>query len=307
MRRVNPTVIAVAVLGLLILVAVALAVMRRGSSDQDKLSDREAAGAAATGPQARCASQATYDRIKDELFRQAAQVRKSDQAAFDRLSAYASVRMQRPLLRSRDDELGTVRCTGHLSLDLPPGVAVVGGRRTLSADIDYVMQPAADGSGDVVLLEGADPIVLPLATLSRVGGSTGNQQADVLGPVAPGTPVPPLDPGLPPAAGERPPPPAVPQANRVSPSFNCRYARSSSEIAVCSDPALAALDRQMAEQYFRALSVAGPRQRVLLTTTRGAFLRFRDQCPSEACIAETYRGRMREIRDVMAGTWRPQR
>ena len=306
MRRTNPAVIAAAVLGLLILVAAVLAVMRRGSSDQDKLSDREAAGAA-SGPQTRCASQATYDRIKDELFRQAAQVRKSDQAAFDRLSAYASVRMQRPLLRSRDDELGTVRCTGHLSLDLPPGVAVVGGRRTLSADIDYVLQPAADGSGDVVLLEGADPIVLPLATLSRTGSPAGAPQDDVLGPVAPGTPAPPLAPGLPPVAGEPPPPPAVPQANRVSPSFNCRYARTSGEIAVCNDPALAALDRQMAAQYFRALSVAGPRQRTLLTTTRGAFLRFRDQCPIEACIAETYRGRMREIRDIMAGDWRPQR
>ena len=42
---------------------------------------------------------------------------------------------------------GAVSCSGSLSLDLPPGVGVVGGRRTLSADVDYVVQQAADGSG----------------------------------------------------------------------------------------------------------------------------------------------------------------
>ena len=305
MRRITPAILAAIAIGLLVFVIVVVMMTRPRTAGEDKLSDAQAAGAGASAPQTRCASQATYDRIKDELFRQAAQVRKSDQAAFDRISAYASVRMQRPLLRSRDEELGTVRCTGQLSLDLPPGVVVVGGRRTLSADIDYVLQPAADGSGDVVLLEGADPIVVPLATLSRAGAPARGQQDELLDPAAPGTPAPPLAPGQPPATAEPPPPPAVPQANRVSPSFNCRYARTGGEIAVCNDPGLAALDRQMAAQYFRALSVAGPRQRAQLTATRTAFLRFRDRCPGNACIAETYRGRMREIRDIMAGTWRP--
>ena len=306
MRRVNPTIVAAIAIGLVILAAAVLALTRDGTN-QDRLSDGQAAGEAASAPQSPCAKQATYDRIKRELFRQAAQVRKSDQAAFDRLSAYASVRMERPLLRTRDEEIGTVRCTGHLSLDLPPGVAVVGGRRTLSADIGYALQPAADGSGDVVTLEGADPIIVPLATLARTGSPAGNPQDDVLAPVAPGTPAPPLAPGQSPVAGQPPPPPAVPQANRLSPSFDCRLARTQGEIAVCNDPGLAALDRQMSAQYFQALAAAGPSQRALLTRTRASFLRFRDQCPGEACIAETYRGRMREIRDIMAGRWRPQR
>lgn len=297
MPRSNRTLI-IAAVALALLVAAVLLLLPRGISNQDRLSDEQATGSAAQAPRSRCGTQATYDRIKTELFRQAAEVRKSDQAAFDRLSAYASVRMERPLQKSRDEGLGTIRCSGRLSLDLPPGVAVVGGRRTLSADIDYILQPAADGSGDVVVLEGADPIIVPLATLARTGAPR-TPQPDVLPPVAPGTP--PL------AAPPPPPPPAVPEANRASPSFNCRHARTSGEIAVCNNPSLAALDRQMAEQYFRALSVAGPRQRAQLTATRSAFLRFRDQCPSEACIAETYRGRMREIRDIMAGTWRPQR
>ena len=48
---------------------------------------------------------------------QAAQLRQSDRSAFDRLSAYASVRVERPLMRSQDAELGTVRCGGSLSLE----------------------------------------------------------------------------------------------------------------------------------------------------------------------------------------------
>jgi len=305
MRRVNPTVLAAAAIGLLVLIAAVLILTRQGRRDQDKLSDDQAAGNS-TVPEKRCASQRTYDRIKSEIFRQAAEVRKSDRAAFDRLASYASVRVDGPLLRSHDAELGTVRCTGRLSIDLPPGVAVVGGRRSLSADVDYVLQPAADGSGDVVILEGADPIIVPLATLARTGETAPTPAV----PVQPGdqpsasTPVGPV-PSAPPTASE-PAPAPPPVATAVArPSFNCRYARTRGEIAVCRDSGLAALDRQMAAQYFRALAAADGRQRATLTSTRDSFLRYRDRCPSDSCIAETYRGRMREIRDIMNGDWRP--
>jgi hypothetical protein len=317
MRRTNPTILAAIAIGLLILI-IGIVMMTRGrTADQDKLSDAQAAGAGATAAETRCASQATYDRIKLELFRRAAQVRTSDQAVFDRLSAFASVRMERPLLRSQDRELGTVRCTGRLSLDLPPGVAVVGGRRTLSADVDYVLQPAADGSGDVVMLEGADPIIVPLATLARSGETAVAPEAPSV--TAEGIPA---DPSAQPPVASAPAPapsgtsagPEADSAPRPSatrgearPSFNCRYARTRGEVAVCNDPGLAALDRQMASQFYRALRMANARQRATLTATRDSFLRFRDRCPSDACIAETYRGRMREIRDIMSGDWRPGR
>jgi uncharacterized protein len=52
---------------------------------------------------------------------------------------------------------------------------------------------------------------------------------------------------------------------------------------------------------------AAPQQRAILKQTRDAFLRYRDQCPSSSCIAETYQGRMREIRDIMRGNWQPRR
>ena len=312
MRRVNPAIQAAIAIGVLVLIIAVVMMTRPRTLDRDKLSDAQAAGAGASAPEKRCASQATYDRIKVELFRRAAQVRTSDQSVFDRLAAYASVRMERPLLRSHDVELGTVRCTGRLSLDLPPGLAVVGGRRTLSADVDYVLQPAADASGDVVMLEGADPIVVPLATLTRTGETAAAPTAPS---VVEGMPVdqplsgssvgiPPADPAAPIAEPGQTPEQRA-STDNARPSFNCRYARTRGEIAVCREPGLASLDRQMASQFYRALRTADPRQRATLTATRDSFLRYRDRCPSNACIAETYRGRIREIRDIMSGDWRP--
>lgn len=316
MRRLNPTALAL-IAGLLLLIVIVAVLARRGGADEDRLSDDQLATSGASEPEERCASQDTYDLIKRGLFRRAAALRGSDQAAFDRLSAYASARMVDPVLRSEDEELGTVTCQGSLTLDLPPGVAVVGGRRSLSADIGYTLQTAADGSGDVVTLTGADSIVTPLATLARIGQPTGTplappQQlpgsaADPLAPEpeVPGEPVaePPAA-TVPPAAP--PAPPQAPQPN-ADPSFNCSAARTRGELAVCRDPGLASLDRQMAAQFNRAIASADAEERALLLRTRSDFLRFRDNCPSNACIAQTYQGRMREIRDIMAGRWTPPR
>jgi uncharacterized protein YecT (DUF1311 family) len=286
-----------------IAVILMIALVRQGPrANPDKLQGAESSKAMATSSD-RCASQRTYDRIKDELFRRAVQVRGGDRAAIDPIASYASVRVERPLLTNFDQQLGTQRCSGHLSLDLPPGVQVVGGRRTLLADIDYVLQPAADGSGDVVMLEGADPIIVPLATISRTGASTTAAETTV--PEEQDTGTAPSR-AAEPAPKNAAPAPAVtrvqpkrgPQPVAAHPSFNCRYARTGSEIAVCNDSELAALDRQMSTQYYRAIENSDARQRRLLAITRDKFLRFRDRCSSKACIADTYRGRMREIRHI---------
>jgi outer membrane biosynthesis protein TonB len=112
-------------------------------------------------------------------------------------------------------------------------------------------------------------------------------------------------PASPPAAKPAAPPPAPPSqpVAVAKPSFNCRYARTRGEVAVCSDPGLASLDRQMSAEYFRAIAAARPGQRAMLERSRNRFLRFRDSCGSQACIADAYRGRIREIADIMSGDW----
>ncbi len=316
------------ILGLLGVLLIGLFAYRltRSGPGQDRLDEGAAANVAtgATSSAERCGTQRTYDLVKRELFRRAAQERGSGAAAFDRLSAYAAVRVEAPVLKRQDEELGTQVCSGRVSIDLPPGVAVVGGRRTLTADVDYALQPAADRSGDVVTLSGAEPIIVPLATLARTGSQPGlpQPQAPAEEPGAqqqPGSiqpaPIPPARPSAPVAPRENPPvprptppePPAVPapaptQAS-ARPSFNCANARTRGEVAVCNDSGLAALDRQMAGFYFRSLRSANPTQRALLQRTRGSFLAFRDNCRSDSCVAGAYRDRMREIADIMADRW----
>jgi uncharacterized protein YecT (DUF1311 family) len=274
--------------------------------------------AAAADPEARCAAPATYDSIKRELFRQAATTRGSDQTAFDQLSGYSALRVSKPVLREQDAGLERVSCQADIALDLPPGVQVVGGRRLLTASIGYNLQPAADRSGDVVTLSGAEGIVVPLATLARTGaaGTTKDTQpvpeptppGATVPPTVPASPAPPEAPRPPAAAPERsPPPPAVvPPSASARPSFNCARARTRGEIAVCSSPELAALDRQMASFYGTAYRGAEPEARALLERTRTRFLGYRDRCRNDACVADAYRGRISEIRDIADGRWRSQ-
>jgi uncharacterized protein YecT (DUF1311 family) len=297
MRRVNPTLLALIGGALILLLVIAFFASNR-NPDQDKLGDNAVVEAQAAQPEKRCSSQATYDLIKRELFRRAAQLRGSDQAAFDRLAAAAVVRMENPVLESEDSTTGAINCSGSLSLDLPPGVAIVGGRRTLMSDVDYSIQRAADDSGDVLLLKNADAIIAPLATLAEVAEPTVPAVTNEAAPTGTQDNV---------AASESAsavPGPATSSPGR--PSFDCARARTSGETAVCGDSGLAALDLNMATQYRRSMGTATPAQREILQSTRDRFLAYRDRCPTRQCMADAYVGRMREIRDIMEGRWRPR-
>jgi hypothetical protein len=296
---------------------------------------------AAEEAEARCAAPATYDKLKRELLRQAATARGADPAIFERLAGYAAIRVSEPVLREHDEESDRVDCSGNVSIDLPPGVQVAGGRRSLSASLRYSLQPAADGNGEVLTVDGAEAMTGLLATLGRAGSSlpaaTPQEPApapspgpgrDSLGqplgnvppqrapaPPAvsrpappPSRPAPAPDRELPPpreAAPARPAPPQVapPRTTSANPSFNCARASNRAERAICGNSGLASLDRQMAGSFFSARREANATQRVLLDRTRGSFLAYRNRCSSDACIASAYRDRIREINDIMADRW----
>jgi len=136
--------------------------------------------------------------------------------------------------------------------------------------------------------------VIPLATLSRVAAPAPAQTDNAV------TDEQPIE--MPDASQAPGQPQSVPQ--QASPSFNCANARTRGEIAVCNDSGLAALDRQMAAQYNAAVSEADASQRRLLERTRTRFLSYRDRCATNECVANTYRGRIQEIRDIAADRWR---
>ena len=296
MRRLTPLNIALIAAAILILALVLWTFASSRRDNPDKLAEGNSiVQPRAADPAKRCAAQSTYDLIKRDLFRRAAALRGSDGAAFERIASYSVVRVDQPLLDSEDEGTGALACSGTLTLDLPPGVAVVGGRRTLAADIGYTLQRSADGNGEVLTLTRADAIITPLATLARVGRPPSD-------PLAP-TQVDPLAPATVPIPAEPiAPPPSIQTTS--TPSFNCSNARTRGEIAVCGDSGLAALDRQMAATYVEALRDSDPTTSALLRRSRDRFLSYRDQCPSNDCIADTYRGRIREIRDISSGRLR---
>ena len=288
--------------------------------------------------QVRCASPDTLDQVKRELFRRAAAIRGGDEGASARVANYAAIRTNSRIVRGHG-KVGLVNCSGAIVVDLPPGVQVVGGRRSLGASVSYALAAGRGRTGQLRSLSNVDAIVQPLASLTRLGSGTGagvvpvpSTNQDVDSSVAPDAlaprppqPSPPAPPATTsaaprPRATQRPSRPAAGAASEtleasrpvthtaiptpvgatasIRPSFNCRYARTRGEIAVCRNPGLASLDRQMATQFYRALSGASPGERLILQRSRSRFINYRDSCGSDACIAQAYRARIAEISEI---------
>ena len=284
-------------------VAVSLSLLACGPRDRDKLDDNELASTAGerdAEPDTRCTAQSAQDEVKRQLFARAAEIRGSNAADYASIAGFALIEVE----GVTHDALGAaermIECRGHATLRLPAGLSVAGGRTTVGGDISYSIAP---GTAGTVTLGQGDTIATPLATLAHNRPAEPvavppPEEDETLDPLAPGEPVTDVEP-------EAAPPDTV--GSTARPSFNCGAAGTPGELAVCDSPPLAALDRVMAAQYRGALAAAGPDQRRLLVQTGDRFLIFRDRCDSEACIANAYRGRMREIDDIAAGRWRPVR
>lgn len=272
-----------------------------------------------------CASDATYARLKELVFDEAARIRNSDPRNLDPLAASAVVRMENPVVKSRDDELNVTVCSGRFILELPPGAEnAFDGKRRLDAEVEYAAQAAVDGSGLVYQMDGAEPIIYRLATFGLAGQPT-RLEAGGPGRLPPPPPAAaPVEPALmPPVAEAEPrsappvrtaerrpetapapaPAPASPPATRVTvrPSFNCRYGKTRTEKMICSSPRLAAQDRAMASLYYDLMAGADPATRGHLRRSRDSFLSRRERCSSESCVNSTYASRMAELRNIGRG------
>lgn len=267
-----------------------------------------------------CGSTATYDRLKSLAFEQAVDIRKGNSAVLDALATNSILRMESPVAKSRDETLNVTVCSGHMILELPPGAAdAFDGDRRLEADVEYSAQEAVDGSGLVYQIKGAEPIIYRLAALDlQSGGNPSPAQASAAAPgrpaeptaqleaprpaPAPVTTLPPERPQPTPVA-ERPKPAPIqvqPTPARARPSFTCGGSRSRVERMICSSDNLAARDRAMSSQFYAALAGATGSTRSALRTSRDRFLRYRDRCADEACVAQAYSDRIDEIRDIAA-------
>ena len=101
-----------------------------------------------------CASRLTYARLKEYVFDEAARIRNSDPRRLDQVAAYSVVRMDEPVVKSRDDQLNITVCTGQFVLNLPPGIQdAFDGLPVIKADVEYAAQAAA---ADIDLADAVD-------------------------------------------------------------------------------------------------------------------------------------------------------
>jgi hypothetical protein len=132
----------------------------------------ELAAAVDKAGQQACASTAAYDQLKGTLFTDALKVRSTDPENLNTLASHSVVRMEDPVVKQRDASSGAIACSGTFILELPPGAeSAFGGQRRLTADIDYTARPAADGSGLVYQINGAERIMAQLADFNLQGRS----------------------------------------------------------------------------------------------------------------------------------------
>lgn len=330
------------VIGLVTLLVIAAAVLGYGLTRQTAPakvpSKTEIAAERKERLQDACASPSTYDRLKEVAFEEAVRIRNADPANLDTLATHSVVRMERPVVKSRDEDLNVTVCTGRFVLELPPGAERgFGGERRLMADVEYAAQSAADGSGLVYQISGAEPIIYKLAAFDLQGGRYAppvapgtdyaeakvapppipaeapqreilmppepqpqqrSQQAETRAPAPPLAPRPKQAPRPVSEAREAPRPVAVAARNRSNPSFNCRSAGTRSEKMVCSNNQLAASDRAMSSLFYSAIADADPATKRRIRASRDAFLARRERCSSEACVAGVYQDRIDEIRRI---------
>lgn len=284
------------------------------NSVEDQGVNREAARAARHRARAACSSNATYDRLKQVVFDQAIRIRNDDPVNLDLLSTHTLVRVENPLVKSRDDTLDVTVCSGRLIMQIPPGAErAFAGKRQLLADIEYAAQAAADGSGLVYRIAGAEPIVSSLAGFNLKGQSyrpasaaqvvvdpDPRREAGVPKPTASRAPaIASAAPPTPPPAARAPAPVRTRRAQASSaPSFSCRSGRSRSEQMVCGSDRLAALDRTMSSQFYSRLSRSDEGTRAELRRSRDQFLTRRERCRDEDCVDRVYRERMTEIEEI---------
>ena len=84
----------------------------------------------------------------------------------------------------------------------------------------------------------------------------------------------------------------------VTPSFDCSKSPGEFEQMVCQDPALAALDRQLADTFAQALAKAS--DKATLQATERGWIKGRDECwkadDKPACVREAYIVRIVDLR-----------
>lgn len=213
-----------------------------------------------------CASEPIYRQIRDIVFDRAIERFEGDPASLNSLRDAASVRMQYPVLRDYDADIQRADCSGRLILDIPPAAQdEFGGASALQGDLQFTLQPAADGGHAVVEIGGVEVVV------QRIVAAAGQLAAARA------------------AAGDRRFPDSYDEL------VDCGGDLSEAESMICDDPLLASRDRSLFERYRTIRDMLLPADRPHAEEARRRFLERRSSCADPGCLAELFSDRADEL------------
>lgn len=235
-------------------------------------------------PEADCTARAAIDAIRDKVFDGAvAKVEQSEAVKLNSLRSVVAGRIESPAVANHDPAIKRTECRGRFIFGLPPNTQkAFNGATQLFADVAYAVQPAADKSGLVVEVTGAESIVDSLIQGAKRKRSVTVAAADTTPPSLFDEELPP-----PPTLREFGAPIETVSLDR-GPSFKCTAKLNRVERTVCDDDGLSDLDRMMAEAYRSARERTPPEAKAKLEALRLQYLARRNRCPDAPCIADTY-------------------
>jgi hypothetical protein len=239
-------------------------------------------------PEANCAGQSVVDSLRDQVFDAAIAEAKEGTQNLNNLRASVIGRIESPVLQGHDDLLKKTQCGGKFVIPLPPTTRkAFDGAASLTANISYSVQPAADTSGLVVIPLGIEPLI------STLVAATQKRRPVAMTPPPMRSAVPRLETGDI-FAGDSPVAPldvvSAASANNLlqSPSFSCKGTLNRVERMICNDPMLADQDRAMAGANRDARNRTPEADKPKLKAENQKFIARRNSCADSLCVAAVY-------------------
>lgn len=228
-----------------------------------------------SNPAIACVSPEVTSTLGDIVFEAVSDAVSGDTSEIEDLRDEAEVSLEMAVLDKVDQDNGRTDCSARFVVAIPEDFQdMFDGEEQVSADFSYSIQPAADGDGAVV--EADESLVSVVETIANAF-----VDADA------------------PAQAEKPAQKAAPAqatTKTYNPSFSCSGRLSFTEQAICEDPTLSRLDRQLAQVYREARSLAAsPEARRQLANEQRAWVQERDACANNTgyeCYVNTYESRI---------------
>ena len=260
-----------------------------------------------------CNDPAVEGLIRAEMVRRAALVGYADRAQLEAIGRSALFRVDAPTAKG-EQGAGAAGCNAWLTVNLPPGVVVEGGRSNLNGEISFGLVKSEAG----LRLAGLNGVRGLVRSLATVGAPPREPDSDVelVNPeriaVAPRV----VHAGALESAGGKlvevrsrqnvPTAPALKEPARTAPaaagvSSRCRVLTGWADQAVCNNSNLTGLERQLSLLYDQSWNQADAAKRNALASTRDQFAGRRNSCRTESCLTSAYISRLRQVSDIMAG------